>query len=129
MLMTLFFGSTNETLCKDFSEIMKKEFEMSHMGELNYFLILQIKQLNNGIFINQSKYAKELLKRFGMENSGSKKTPMGTSISLDKDENGKPVDQKLYKGMIGSLLYLTASRPGIMFSVCLCARYQLNHKE
>src|SRR5436190_23593067 len=64
-----------------------------------------------------------------MENSGSKKTPMGTSISLDKDENEKFVDQKLYRGMIGSLLYLTVSRPNIMFSVCLCARYQSNPKE
>ena len=99
------------------------------MWELNYFLGLQIKQLNNEIFINQSKYAKELLKRFGMENSGSKKAPMGTTVSLDKDENEKSVDQKLYRGMIGSLLYLTASRPDLMFSVCLCARYQSNPKE
>src|SRR4051812_31642403 len=92
----IIFGSTNENLCKKFSETMKKKFEMSHMGELNYFLGLQIKQLNNGFFINQSKYAKELLKCFGMENSGCKKTPMGTSISLDKDKNGKFVDQKFY---------------------------------
>ena len=89
---------------------MKKEFEMSHMGELNYFLGLQIKQLNNGIFINQSKYAKELLKRFGMKNSGCKRTPMATTDSLHKDENEKSVDPKIYRGMIGSLLYLTASR-------------------
>src|SRR5256886_9376141 len=125
----IIFGSINENLCKDFSEIMKREFEMSHMGELNYFLGLQIKQLHNGIFINQSKYAKELLKRFGMENSGSKRTPMGTTTNLDKDEIGKSVDQKVYRGMIGSLLYLTASRPNIIFSVCLCARYQSNPKE
>ena len=64
-----------------------------------------------------------------MENSGSKKTPMGTTVNLDKDENGICVDQKLYRGMIGSLLYLTASKPDLMFSVCLCARYQSNPKE
>src|SRR4051812_4661917 len=124
MLMILSLGLQMKIYVKNFSETMKKKFEMSHMGELNCFLGLQIKQLNNRIFIHQSKYTKELLKRFSMENSGNKKTPMGTSISLDKDENEKSIDQKLYKGMIGSLLYITASRPDIMFSVCLCARYQ-----
>ena len=85
--------------------------------------------MNDGIFISQCKYAKELLKRFGMKNSGHKNTPMSTTTFLDKDENGKNVDQKLYRGMIGSLLYITSSRPDIMFSVCLCARYQSNPKE
>src|SRR5436853_7195778 len=125
----IIFGSTNDILCKEFSQTMQQEFEMSHMGELNYFLGLQIKQLKNGTFINQSKYANELLKRFGMYNSGSKKTPMGTTTMLDKDESGKSVDQKLYRGMIGSLLYLTTSRLDIMFSVCICATYQSNPKE
>ena len=99
------------------------------MGELNFFLGLQIKQLKEGTFINQSKYSKDLLKRFGMDNTASKRTPMSTTVSLDKDGNGKNVEQTLYRGMIGSLLYLTASRPDIMFSVCLCARYQSNPKE
>ena len=108
---------------------MTKEFEMSHMGELSYFLGLQIKQLNNGIFINQEKYCNNLIKRFGMENTSTKPTPLSTTTHLDKDENGKNVDQKLYRSMIGSLLYLTASRPDIMMSVCLCARFQANPKE
>ncbi|KAH9801414.1 hypothetical protein KPL71_001018 [Citrus sinensis] len=125
----IIFGSTNESLCKEFSSCMSKEFEMSMMGELKYFLGLQIKQNNEGIFINQAKYVKDLLKRFGIDESNSKNTPMSTTIKLDKDEKGKEVDIKKYRGMIGSLLYLTASRPDIMFSVCLCPRFQSCPKE
>ena len=124
----IIFGSTNESLCKEFSIDMQSEFEMSMMGELNYFLGLQIKQTNDGIFVNQAKYCKELIKRFGMENSKQLATPMNTSCYLDKDESGQPVDPKQYRGMIGSLLYLSASRPDIMFSVCMCARFQSNPK-
>ena len=90
---------------------MQGEFEMSMMGELNYFLGLQIKQGKDGTFINQAKYTKELIKKFKMENAKAYNTPMSSSIKLDKDEKGKNVDEKLYRGMIGSLLYLTASRP------------------
>ncbi|KAH9680506.1 Integrase catalytic domain-containing protein [Citrus sinensis] len=125
----IIFGSTNEFLCKDFSSCMSQEFEMSMMGELKYFLGLQIKQNKEGIFINQAKYVKDLLKRFGYENGTAKSTPMSTTIKLDKDEKGKEVDIKTYRGMIRSLLYLTASRPDIMFSVCLCARFQSCPKE
>ncbi|KAH9685823.1 hypothetical protein KPL70_014116 [Citrus sinensis] len=125
----IIFGSTNELLCKDFSSCMSQEFEMSMMGELKYFLGLQIKQNEEGIFINQAKYVKDLLKRFGYDNGTAKSTPMSTTIKLDKDEKGKEVDIKTYRGMIGSLLYLTASRPDIMFSVCLCARFQSCPKE
>ncbi|KAK2977314.1 hypothetical protein RJ640_014213 [Escallonia rubra] len=107
----------------------KKEFEMSMMGELTFFLGLQIKQSKDGIFINQAKYTKELLKRFDMEASNAFDTPMSSSLKIDKDEKGKDVDIKRYRGMIGSLLYLTASRPDIMFSVCLCARFQACPKE
>ncbi|KAH9704464.1 Integrase catalytic domain-containing protein [Citrus sinensis] len=124
----IIFGSTNE-LCKDFSSCMSQEFEMSMMGELKYFLGLQIKQNEEGIFINQAKYVKDLIKRFGYDNGTAKSTPMSTTIKLDKDEKGKEVDIKTYRGMIGSLLYLTASRPDIMFSVCLCARFQSCPKE
>ncbi|KAK2975554.1 hypothetical protein RJ640_011567 [Escallonia rubra] len=108
---------------------MSKEFEMSMMGELTFFLGLQIKQSKDGIFINQAKYTKELLKRFDMEASNAFDTPMSSSLKLDKDEKGKDVDIKRYRGMIGSLFYLTASRPYIMFSVCLCARFQACPKE
>ncbi|KAH9650254.1 hypothetical protein KPL70_026300 [Citrus sinensis] len=125
----IIFGSTKELLCKEFSSCMSKEFEMSMMGELKYFLGLQIKQNEEGIFINQAKYVKDLLKRFGIDDSKTKNTPMSTTTKLDKDEKGKEVDIKMYRGMIGSLLYLTASRPDIMFSVCLCARFQSCPKE
>ncbi|KAH9752190.1 hypothetical protein KPL71_014606 [Citrus sinensis] len=108
---------------------MSKEFEMSMIGELKYFLGLQIKQNEEGIFINQAKYVKDLLKRFGYDNGMAKRTPMSTTIKLDKDEKGKEVDIKTYRGMIKSLLYLTTSRPDIMFSVCLCARFQSCPKE
>ena len=108
---------------------MQNEFEMSMIGELNFFLGLQIKQSKDGLFINQSKYIRDLLKKFGMENSKPYGTPMATSTKLSKDEEGKSIDPTLYRGMIGSLLYLTASRPDIMFSVCMCARFQSSPKE
>ncbi|XP_042973126.1 uncharacterized protein LOC122304931, partial [Carya illinoinensis] len=125
----IIFGATNENMCQVFAKTMQEEFEMSMMGELTFFLGLQIKQAKSWTFINQSKYIKELLKKFGMENAKEIGTPMSPSTKLDKDESGKPVDSKIYRGMIGSLLYLTASRPDIMFSVCLCARFQSSPKE
>ena len=108
---------------------MHSEFEMSMMEELNFFLGLQIKQLKEGTFINQAKYIRDLLKRFNMEEAKTMKTPMSSSIKLDKDEKGKSIGSTMYRGMIGSLLYLTASRPDIMYSVCLCARFQSCPKE
>jgi hypothetical protein len=88
----IIFGSTNENMCSEFSKIMQKEFEMSMIGELNFFLGLQIKQTKNEIFINQSKYIKDLLKKFGIEKSKIYATPMNSTTKLDKDENGKNVD-------------------------------------
>ncbi|GKD37825.1 retrovirus-related pol polyprotein from transposon TNT 1-94, partial [Tanacetum coccineum] len=120
----IIFGSTCQELCDDFSKIMHDEFEMSMMGELNFFLGLQIKQLDDGIFFNQSKYIKEMLKKFGLENSKPIKTPMSFETKLTLDEDSEPFDDTKYHGLIGSLLYLTASRPDIMFSVCLCAHFQ-----
>ena len=89
------------------------------IGELKYFFRLQIKQNEEGIFINQAKYVKDLIKRFGYDNGTAKNTPMSITIKLDKDEKGNEVDIKTYRGMIESLLYLTATRLDIMFSVCL----------
>ena len=120
----IIFGATNGSFCEEFSKSMHSEFEMSMMGELNFFLGLQIKQLKKGTFINQAKYVRDLLKKYNLEEVKAKSTPMGSSIKLDMDEKGKPVDQTKYRGMIGSLLYLTASRPDIMYSVCLRARFQ-----
>ncbi|XP_060183165.1 uncharacterized mitochondrial protein AtMg00810-like [Lycium barbarum] len=90
---------------------------MSMMGELKFFLGLQIHQTDSGIFICQAKYAKELVQKFGMSDSKAMGTPMSPTCTPDKDETGKPVDETKYRGMIGSLLYLTARRPDIMFSV------------
>ncbi|KAK6119431.1 hypothetical protein DH2020_046826 [Rehmannia glutinosa] len=125
----IIFGATNESLCKKFSKLMQGEFEMSMMGELNYFLGLQIKQCQEGIYISQSKYTKELLKNFGIEEGRTVSTPMATNVKIDEDEKGKSVDESKYRGMIGSLLYLTASRLDILHVVCLCARFQSNPKE
>ncbi|GJT56412.1 retrovirus-related pol polyprotein from transposon TNT 1-94 [Tanacetum coccineum] len=122
----IIFGSTSQNLCDDFAKIMHDEFEMSMMGELNFFLGLQIKQMEDGIFFNQSKYIKEMLKKFGLEDSKPTKTPMSTEIKLTKDDEADSVDSSKYRGMIGSLLYLTASRPDIMFSVYLCSHFQEN---
>ena len=125
----IIFGSTNQTWCEDFSRIMTKRFEMSMMGELTFFLGFQIKQLKDGTFISQTKYTKDMLKKFNMEDAKPIKTPMSTQRHLDLNEDGKAVDQKVYSSMIGSLLYLCASRPDIMLSVCMCARFQANPKE
>ncbi|KAL7585200.1 uncharacterized mitochondrial protein AtMg00810-like [Lactuca sativa] len=99
------------------------------MGELNYFLGIQVRQSPKGIFIGQDKYITNMLKTYSMENASTAKTPMSTSYKINLDLDGKYVDQKHYRGMIGSLLCLTASRPDIMFSTCLCIRFQANPKE
>ncbi|KAJ9557060.1 hypothetical protein OSB04_011674 [Centaurea solstitialis] len=125
----IIFGSTNPELCTKFSKIMETEFEMSMMGELNFFLGIQVKQNPDGIFINQSKYIKDMLKKFNMTDCSPIKTPMPTGNLLGPDLAGKSVDQKIYRSIIGSLLYLTATRPDIMFSTCFCARFQANPKE
>ena len=123
------FGATNVSLCEEFSKSMHREFEMSMMGELNFFLGLQIKQLKEGTFKKQEKYVRDLLKKSNLEEVKAKSTPVGSSIKLDMDEKGNPIYQTKYRRMIGSLLYLMASRLDIMYSVCLCARFQQFPKE
>jgi hypothetical protein len=102
---------------------------MSMIGELNFFLGLQIKQMKNGTFVSQGKYIKVMLKRFRLEDAKGISTPMGTCGGLDSDLGGNMVDQKLYRSMIGSLLYVTASRSDFVFSVCMCARFQASPRE
>jgi hypothetical protein len=121
--------STNKSTCEEFSRIMIQKFEMSMMGELKYFLGFQVKQLQEGTIIRQTKYIQDILNKFGMKDAKPIKTPMGTNGHLDLDTGGKSVDQKVYRSMIGSLLYLCASRPDIMLSVCMCARFQADPKE
>jgi hypothetical protein len=118
----IIFGSTNKSFCVEFSRIMIQKFEMSMMGELKYFLGFQIKQLQEGTFIFQTKYIQDILKKFGMKNAKPIKTPIWTNGHLNLDTGGKSVDKNVYQSMIGSLLYLCASRPKIKLSVCMCAR-------
>jgi isopentenyldiphosphate isomerase len=97
---------------------------MSMMRELTFFLGIQVKQMKEGIFIHQAKYMKDLMKKFNMVELNPVSTPMSTTMVLHPDENGEAVDQREYMSMIGSLLYLTATRLDIQFAVCLCARFQ-----
>jgi hypothetical protein len=102
---------------------------MSMMGELKFFLGFQIKQLKEGTFISQTKYAHDILKKFYMKNAKPIKTPMPSNGHIDLNEEGKSIDKTVCHSMIHSLLYLSASRPDIMLSVCMCARFQDNSKE
>ncbi|GJW26061.1 putative ribonuclease H-like domain-containing protein [Tanacetum coccineum] len=103
-------------------------FLMSSMGELTFFLGLQVQQKKDGIFISQDKYVVEILKKFRFTEVKTASTPMETQKPLLKDEDGEEVDVYMYRSMIGSLMYLTSSRPNIMFDMCACARYQVNPK-
>ena len=125
----IIFGATNEEMCKDFEAVMKSKFEMSAMGELAFFLGLQVDQKEDGMFIHQSKYVKDILKKVKMDDCSSISTPICTNHNLGPDLDNESVDQHLYHSMIGSLMYLTASRPDIMFAICLCSRCQANPRE
>nr|GEY31818.1 hypothetical protein [Tanacetum cinerariifolium] len=124
----IIFGSTNSKLSKRFEKLMHSKFEMSMMGELKFFLGIQINQSPRGIFINQAKYAQEILKKHGMTSCDSVGTPMATK-HLDADLSGTPVDQMKYRSMVGALMYLTTSRPDIMHATCYCARYPAKPTE
>jgi hypothetical protein len=117
------FGVSSNSLVARFADDMSREFEMSMMGELQFFLGLQIKQSKEGTFVHQAKYIKDIVRKFKMENSTAIATPMSTTTALDADEEGEHVDQKEYRSMIGSL-YLMVTRSDIQFSVCLCTRFQ-----
>ena len=125
----IIFGSTNDELAHSFSRLMKAKFEISMIRELTHYLGLQICQQELGILIFQSKYAKNLVKKFGLESTSSVRTLMSPNVKLIVDLFGKSVDTFLYRSMIGSLLYLTASRPDISYNVEVCARYHANPKE
>ncbi|GJS00736.1 putative ribonuclease H-like domain-containing protein [Tanacetum coccineum] len=124
----IIFRSTKKELCIEFDKLMHKKFQMSSMGELTFFLGLQVTQKDDGIFISQDKYVDEILKKFGFSTMKTASTPMETSKPLMKDENAEDVDVNLYRSMIGSLMYLTSSRLDKMFVVCACARFQVTPK-
>ncbi|GJW67393.1 retrovirus-related pol polyprotein from transposon TNT 1-94 [Tanacetum coccineum] len=123
-------GSIDPTLfiTKHGEDILLVKFDMSMMGELKFFLGIQIHQSPRGIFINQAKYAQEILKKHGMTSCDSFGTPMATK-HLDADLSGTPIDQTKYRSMVGALMYLTTSRPDIVHATCYCARYQAKPTE
>ena len=125
----IIFESTKDELAHDFLKLMQAEFEMSMIGELSHFLGLQIHQQESGIFISQSKYAKNLVKKFGLESASPVRTPMSPNVKLNVDLLGKNIDSSLYRNMIGSLLYLIASKPNINYSIEVYASYQANPRE
>ncbi|GJV59388.1 retrovirus-related pol polyprotein from transposon TNT 1-94 [Tanacetum coccineum] len=125
----IIFAASTPELCDLFAKIMCSKFKMSMMGKISFFLGLQISQSPRGIFINQSKYALESLKKYGYESCDPVDTPMVEKSKLDEDKEGKAVDPSHYRGMIGTLLYLTASRPDLQFAICMCARYQARPTE
>nr|GEW99894.1 putative ribonuclease H-like domain-containing protein [Tanacetum cinerariifolium] len=124
----IIFGSTNKELCKAFEKLMKDKFQMSLMGELTFFLELQVKQKVDRIFISQDKYVAEILRKFGLTDGKSASTHIDTEKPLLKDPDGEDVDVHVYRSMIGSLMYLTSSKPDIMFVVCVCVRFQVTPK-
>ncbi|GJX98130.1 putative ribonuclease H-like domain-containing protein [Tanacetum coccineum] len=124
----IIFGSTRKEMCTEFEKIMHKKFQMSSMGELTFFLGLQVKKKEDGIFISQDKYVTEILKKFGFTDVKTASTPMETHKPLLKNADGEDVDEHLYRSMIGSLMYLTSSRTDIMFAVCACAKFQVSPK-
>ncbi|GJS14912.1 retrovirus-related pol polyprotein from transposon TNT 1-94 [Tanacetum coccineum] len=125
----IIFASTNPKACKLFAFEMNSTFKMSMMGKMSFFLGLQVSQSLIGIFINQSKYAQEILKKFGFDSCTPIDTPMVERPDLDEDKGGKLIDPTRFRGMVGSLMYLSASRPDIVFAVCMCARYQAKPTE
>nr|GEV92905.1 copia protein [Tanacetum cinerariifolium] len=125
----IIFGSTHPRYIQLFSDLMKSRFEMSMMEEMTFFLGLQVNQSPSGIFINQSKYMLEILKKYGMESCDPIGTPMEIKYKFDLDQNGTPVDATKYRSMIGVLMYLTSSSPDIVHATCLCAQYQAKPTE
>ncbi|XP_050895449.1 uncharacterized mitochondrial protein AtMg00810-like [Lathyrus oleraceus] len=118
------FRGMSDEMVQHFVKKMEYEFEMSLAGELTYFIGLQVEQMEDSIFLCQSKYAKNIVKKFGLKNASHKRTHSPTHLKLSKDEKGINVGKTLYRSMIGSLLYLTTNRPYITFVVGVCARYQ-----
>eukprot|EP00253_Pinus_taeda_P006803 PITA_06803 len=125
----IIFGSNEEEMSQSFALVMLKEFEISSLGELTYFLGLKIQQKEGGIFLSQTKYLKQILKKYGMEDAKPVCTPMVTGSSLSANDESAVVHQPTYISMIGSLLYLTGTRPDIMHAVGIVGRFQENPKE
>nr|GEY89345.1 hypothetical protein [Tanacetum cinerariifolium] len=125
----IIFASTDPQACDIFSNEISSNFQMSMMGQMSFFLGLQVSQSPGGILINQSKFALEIFKKFGMDSCDSVDTPMVDRLKLDEDPLGIPVDQTCFCSMVGSVMYLIASRPDLVFAICMYARYQASHTK
>eukprot|EP00253_Pinus_taeda_P034560 PITA_34560 len=123
------YDGSDDFLINDFKQVMKSEFEMTELGLLRYFLDIELKKRENGIFIFQAKYVAKILERFKMQNSKSAPTPTVIGLKLSKEDCSNNVNPALYKSMIGSLMYLTATRPDIMYVVSLVSRFMETPKE
>jgi hypothetical protein len=119
----IIFGGSSHSLVSSFQKMMENEFQMSMMGELTFFLDIQVKQMKQDTFIHQDKYTKDLIKKFNMAELKPVSTPMSTAMSLGPDKDGEAADQIEYMSMISPLLYLTSTQPDIQFHVCLCVQF------
>jgi hypothetical protein len=125
----IIFGGSSHALVSRFQEMMESEFQMSMMGELTFFLGIQVKQTKQGTFMHQAKYMKDLMKKFNMTELKPLSTPMRSATSLGSDIDSEVVDQREYRSMIVSLLYLTATRSNIQFTMVLCACFQASPRS
>jgi hypothetical protein len=125
----IIFCGSSHTLLSRFQEMMESEFQMSMMGELTFFLGIQVKQTKQSTFVHQAKYTKDLMKKFNLTEPKLVSTPMSYTASLGPDEDGETVDQREYRSIIDSLLYLTTTRPDIQFTMGLCARSQASPRS
>jgi hypothetical protein len=125
----IIFGGSYHTIVSRFQEMMESKFQIPMMGELTFFLGIQVKQTKQGTYVHQAKYTKDLMKKFNMAELNPVSTLMSSATSLDPNEDGETVDQREYMSMIGSLLYLTATRPNIQFAVRLCACFQASPRS
>ncbi len=125
----IIFGSDDERMSKEFAKLMQLEFEMSMLGEINFFLGLQIIQSNEGIFIHQTKYVNDMLRKFQFEDCKLVSTPMTVGCNLSKEDESKDVDQRTYRSMIGSLPYVTTSRVDVKKEIGMVARFQSTPKQ
>jgi hypothetical protein len=125
----IIFGGSSHSLVSSFQEMIESEFQMSMMGELTFFLGIQVKQTKQDSFVHQAKYTNDLIKKFNMAELKPVSTPISTATSLGPDEDEDVVDQMDYRSMIGSLLYLTVTQPDIQFAVGLCARFQASPRS
>jgi hypothetical protein len=125
----IIFGDSSHTLVSRFQKMMESEFQISMIGELTFFLGIQVKQTKQGTFMHQAKYTKDLLKKFNMVELKPVSTLMSSAASLGPDEDGEVVDQREYKSIISSLLYLTVTQPDIQFVMGLCARFQASPRS